>query len=135
MALSLVLVPAVQAALGRWGFGRTSRVLGRLSQGQEQQGGTVDAHRLAEAVGLVAARPVIGARCLGRSLVVWFLLRRRGVDARLVIGASAPTSGGLAAHAWVEVDGRPVNEAEDVGERFGRFDRARAPAVARALGP
>jgi hypothetical protein len=81
-----------------------------------------DARASAEAVGIVAGRPVIGARCLGRSLVLWFLLRRRGIDAELVIGADLPQDGALPAHAWVEVAGEPVNDAANVRERFGSFD-------------
>lgn len=69
----------------------------------------------------MAGRSVVGAPCLGRSLVLWFLLRRRGVDAELVIGAEAPRGGELPAHAWVEVAGEPVNDALDVRDRFGSF--------------
>ena len=71
---------------------------------------------------LVAGRAVVGARCLGRSLALWFILRRRGIDAEFVIGADAPQRGELQAHAWVEVAGVPVNDAPDVRKRFGGFD-------------
>ena len=54
--------------------------------------------------------------------MLWFLLRRRGIDAELVIGAAAPHAGELPAHAWVEAAGEPLNEAPDVRERFGSFD-------------
>jgi hypothetical protein len=70
----------------------------------------------------VAGRQIVGARCLGRSLVLWFLLRRRGIDAELVIGAEAPRNGSLPAHAWVEVSGEPVNDAPDVRARYGSFE-------------
>ena len=50
-------------------------------------------------------------RCLMRSLVLTGLLARRGVYAKLVIGVRPnPT---FAAHAWVEVDGLPVLEANE----------------------
>ena len=81
-----------------------------------------EARPAAEAVGSWPDDPSIGARCLGRSLVLWFLLRRRGIDAELVIGADMPRGGELPAHAWVEVAGEPVNDAPDVRERFGSFD-------------
>jgi hypothetical protein len=47
------------------------------------------------------------ARCLQRSAVATRLLRRRGVDADLVIGYRLPP---LRAHAWVEVAGEIVTE-------------------------
>ena len=46
------------------------------------------------------------SRCLMRSLVLTGMLARRGVYAKVVIGVRADPS--FAAHAWVEVDGRPV---------------------------
>lgn len=57
--------------------------------------------------------------CLRQSLLVWWLLRRKGVPAELCIGVRKQE--GLAAHAWVEVAGQPVNDAPDVAERFAPF--------------
>jgi len=58
--------------------------------------------------------------CLQRSFVVTCLLRRSGVPARLVMGAQKLP---FAAHAWVEVDGRPVNEETNVAAVYAVFDR------------
>jgi hypothetical protein len=118
---SLLLLPLVQLSLRRRGLTRTAGVLAGYSQRQAVPADPADARPLGEAVGLVAGRSLVGARCLGRSLVLWFLLRRRGVDAELVIGTEAPRDGELPAHAWVEVAGEPVNDALDVRERFGSF--------------
>lgn len=52
------------------------------------------------------------ATCLERALAGWAALRARGADARFVIGVR-PGSPQLLAHAWLEVDGRPVDERED----------------------
>ncbi len=46
------------------------------------------------------------ARCLARSLVMTRLLARRGVESTLVIGVARDEE--FQAHAWVEVEGRPV---------------------------
>jgi hypothetical protein len=119
---SLVLLPAVQLSLRFGGFKRTVRVLAARSERHAVPAHPHEARPAAEAVALVAGRSVIGARCLGRSLVLWFLLRRRGIDAELVIGAAMPRGGELPAHAWVEVAGEPVNDADDVRERFGSFE-------------
>jgi hypothetical protein len=56
-------------------------------------------------------------RCLRRSLVVVRLLARRGIAARLVIGAR--TGPDFLAHAWVEHDGEPVLSPLDGS--FGRL--------------
>jgi hypothetical protein len=52
-------------------------------------------------------------RCLVKSLVLFRLLRERGIPADLVIGLPDHRSGTIA-HAWVEVEGH------DVGPRPGR---------------
>lgn len=56
-------------------------------------------------------------RCLRRSLVVLRLLARRGIAARLVIGAR--TGPDFLAHAWVEHGGEPVLSPLDGS--FGRL--------------
>jgi Transglutaminase-like superfamily len=56
-------------------------------------------------------------RCLCRSLVLTRILARRGIPARLVIGAR--TSPGFLAHAWVECGGVPVLSSG--GGSFGRL--------------
>jgi hypothetical protein len=117
--LSLVLLPAIQLALRVRGFKWTARQLAAWSDSVARPPDVGGARATAEAVAIVAGRRVVGARCLGRSLLLWFLLRRGGCDAELHIGAGRPVAGTLPAHAWVEVAGQPVNDASDVRERFG----------------
>ena len=54
-----------------------------------------------------------GGACLTRSVALMYLLARRGRVTTLKIGARRIT-GGLAAHAWVEADGIPLNDPADV---------------------
>lgn len=61
-----------------------------------------------------------GANCLVRSVALYGVLRRTGVAAELRIGVGQTTPL-LEAHAWVEVDGAPVNDAADVGVRYAPF--------------
>jgi hypothetical protein len=70
-----------------------------------------------ESVSVVCGRRLTATRCLGRSMTLWFLLRRDGWDPELVLG-TAPAAGQLRAHAWVELDGAPLNEAVDPRRRF-----------------
>ncbi len=120
--MSLGLLPAVQLSLRVRGFRWTAGLLGAYSSRQPLPVNPDCAQPVVEAVQLVASRPVVGAKCLGRSLVLWFLLRRRGIDAQLVLGTERPRDGELPAHAWVEVDGIPVNDVADVRERYGSFE-------------
>lgn len=60
------------------------------------------------------------AKCLQRSAVVTRLLRRRGIDAQLVIGClPAP----MKSHAWVEVSGDVVCEHRPQLRHYRVLDR------------
>ncbi len=60
------------------------------------------------------------ALCLQRSAVTTCLLRSCGVPADMVIGAQKLP---FKAHAWVEVNGRAVNEGTDVQTIYGVWER------------
>jgi hypothetical protein len=74
-------------------------------------------------VRLAAERGLVRVNCLPHSLVLWWLLRRRGADAVLRFGVRK-TGAEIEAHAWVELDGAALNDDDDVHERFAAFDRA-----------
>ena len=58
--------------------------------------------------------------CLQRSAVTACLLKRYGVPAQMVIGAQQIP---FRAHAWVEVDGRVVNDKPYTPEMYAVLDR------------
>jgi hypothetical protein len=60
------------------------------------------------------------ALCLQRSFVTTYLLRKHGISAQLVLGAQRLP---FKAHAWVEVDGRAVNERSNVQATYAAWDR------------
>src|ERR1700733_8038736 len=76
--------------------------------------------RVCEAVSFVVCfywKPVL---CLQRAVVVTRLLRRCGVNAELVIGYRPSP---FFSHAWVEVDGRVVNDSPVYRERLLVLER------------
>jgi hypothetical protein len=73
--------------------------------------------RLGRIVGRVLDTLPTDSRCLIRSLVLTSLLSRRGVASTLVIGVRPGEDFG--AHAWLEVAGRPVQDAG--GTEFPRL--------------
>jgi len=60
------------------------------------------------------------ARCLQRSAATACLLKQYGVRAQMVIGAQQLP---FKAHAWVEVDGRVVNDKPYMREMYAVLDR------------
>jgi Transglutaminase-like superfamily len=80
------------------------------------------ARAIARMVALAARLGPYRANCLKRSVVTYWLLRRRGVDCDLRIGVRKE-SNQIEAHAWIECLGQPLSERVDIHERFPPFDR------------
>lgn len=74
----------------------------------------------ASIVNAAARRSPFPVTCLTRSIVLQDLLRERGAACDLRIGVQL-AGGTLAAHAWVESAGTPLNDAPDVASRFAPF--------------
>ena len=100
--LGLRLLPyrRVERLAGRWG---RSRSPGHDDVPWEE------IERLHWLVAVAAGRHPSAVSCLRRSLVLRALLARRGVTAELRFGVHADRPD-LHAHAWLEVNGRPVGE-------------------------
>ncbi len=58
--------------------------------------------------------------CLQRSAATAWLLKRYGVRAQMMIGAQQMP---FRAHAWVEVDGRVVNDKPYIREMYAVLDK------------
>jgi hypothetical protein len=85
------------------------------ARGSERRG--VNAEEIAETFARVVERHPLSTNCLHRALALHAVLMRRGVDARLRIGArrAAPHFPG---HAWVEAGGVALNEACSLDETW-----------------
>lgn len=79
-----------------------------------------DAKRICSAVALACVWYWKQALCLQRSAALACLLRSYGIRAQVVI-ASRPIP--FQAHAWVEVEGRVVNDKPDVQETYAVLER------------
>jgi len=124
LAQAWLLLPLCWLALGRFGLVAVHRAaLGGTRAGLRQ---ALDAARISELRSLVdiaARHSPAPATCLTRSLVLGWLLRRRGMPAQLRIGVRFVDQQ-LCAHAWLEYDGVPLNEQQAVVAQYSAFDRA-----------
>jgi hypothetical protein len=109
LALRVLGVARVRGALLRSTPATLKRVDVRLAQ------------ELGTLVNIAARRLPLASSCLVRSLSLEWALRRRGIACRLRIG-SRIEAGTFHAHAWVECDGIPVNDRDDIASRFGVFE-------------
>jgi Transglutaminase-like superfamily len=130
---SLVL-EAAAALAATWvglrvvGFRRWKPVLGwfvpeRVRPVQTADSAVLGAARAIARFEDAAARHLfLRTNCLERSLVLCWLLERRGIASRLRIGARKQ-EGRFEAHAWVEVDGTALNEAAEPHLHFAPFEQ------------
>jgi len=132
-----LLLPLTGIGLRWFGFRRSKELIEKFSlPAHAPQFLSADLQR---EMALRAARAVRSAElhgpanpnCLERSMTLWWLLRRDGVEGELHIGARKE-SGRFEAHAWVELDGQVLNDGADVHQHYARFD---APIAAAVAGP
>lgn len=124
---ALVLLPITGIGLRVMGFRRCKELIENLSvrEGQSQTLESVTANEMAvkitRAMRSVELHGLRAPNCLERSLLLWWLLRRAGIDGELHIGARK-NGARLEAHAWVELEGKVLNDSPDVHEHYARFD-------------
>jgi len=80
----------------------------------------IPAERTGRLLGLASRLHLLPMTCLVRALALRRMLERRGIPARLQIGAGK-TLNGIQAHAWVEVQGQAIGEPGDIPTRFATF--------------
>jgi hypothetical protein len=112
---------------------RVQRLTGTLGRSIERgrSAGRVDepaARRVARVVAMAARHTLAPNTCLHRSLALWWLLGRRGLDSQLKMGARLH-DGRLDAHAWVEHDGIVVNDDPEVTRGYTPLSSAAAKIV------
>jgi Transglutaminase-like superfamily len=124
---SLVLCLLSVIALRLIGFGRWKGILWAASSGGRNLAATTSARgdvSIAEAyasvVDMVARNTPWGlVTCLPRSLTLWWLLRRHGVESELRIGVRSEGER-IVAHAWVVCHDTVVGERDH--EQFEPFE-------------
>jgi hypothetical protein len=123
---AVVALPVLHLAARLGGLRAVRRLLPLRSGAPRALGGFAAGRHLAAPVATTAsALHLDGSSCVARATFLWWLLRRRGVAAEVVIG-SRRLDGRFEAHAWVEVGGAVVDDAPDIRERFAAFDGARS---------
>ena len=133
LASALALLPAVTVGLRLVGLRRLLAIVERLASERRRRaaGDPGGAARTAWLVETAARCCLPTPTCLAKSLVLFLVLRRRGLPAELVIGVTK-ARGPLEGHAWVRLGGA------NVGDPLSCIALARLPAerpVAVSLAP
>lgn len=137
LATCVAAIPPIAVGVRLLGLERTRSILERTTRRgspRDCNAGDADARarEVAWLVGIAARRGPVRGNCVHRALATWWLLRREGIDSTLKVGV-AKDGGRLAAHAWIERGGVPLNDGPDVAERYAPFERdfARGPESER----
>ena len=124
---ALLLLPITGIGLRVIGFQRCKELIEKLpvrdrpSRQLEEVAPNEMAGRIARAVRSAELHGPGAPNCLERSMLLWWLLRRGGIDGELHIGGRK--SGlRLEAHAWVELEGEVLNDSPEVHKHYARFD-------------
>jgi len=120
VATCTVLLFATDISLKALGLGRAVR-LARWIAGPARPAPEAPRRQISETarrIAIAAAFYPGRAQCLEQSLALFLLLRRRGIPAELRLGVQPFP---FVAHAWVEHEGRPINEQEDFVTRLAPF--------------
>lgn len=136
-----VLFLLTEAGLRAMGFRRWKKLVEHLlaperpPQALELDAQFEIARNIVRAVRSAELHGPVTPNCLERSMVLWFLLRRVGIEAELHIGARKNGTH-LEAHAWAELGGQVLNDNSDVHKHYARFDApiAAAEGDSRAAG-
>lgn len=117
----------VHVALAIVGYQRTKQWLEARSRHANARAVTEtelqSAHRLAHLASIAGRHGAISATCLRQSLLLYWILRRRGLQPVVRLGVRKSAGAALDAHAWVELDGHPLATAPIQHQPFAIPDR------------
>ncbi len=129
-----VILPLTEIGLRVFGFQRWKELIEKFSlpvsgaQSLPADAQRETAQRSARAVRSVQLHGPTTPNCLERSMTLWWMLRREGVDGELHIGARKQGDK-FEAHAWVELGGQVLNDGVEVHQHYARFDAPIAAAT------
>lgn len=131
------LLVSIRASLRMRGYGKTQKWLQRRAESHQHvsaREGPASRKYVDLACHMVKSAGYHGemqASCLEESLALWYLLRVAGLRPKLRIGVRK-SEAKFEAHAWIELDGVPLNEPEQSHKHYAAFD-AEFPAASAEI--
>lgn len=137
LAWAVFLLPILNLGLVVLGYYRLRRILEKIIPLKKHEPYLSDseiifqAGKIAGVVSIAADHGFIRASCLRKSLMVWTVLRTRGVQSDICFGVRV-TNSQLEAHAWVEYMHKVINDSESVIQEYSVL-RDEMPATTSGL--
>lgn len=112
------MVPLVVMSLRLFGIQKTVHILACFENGRpcSEEDSLNNARVLVRALKHTVQRAFWKGNCLSRSLVLHWMLKRRGFSSEFYIGVK--TAPKFRAHAWVEYKGVPLNAGKKVCNQY-----------------
>jgi Transglutaminase-like superfamily len=125
---AVALLPLIALSLHLRGFKKTREALQErrvpglpVERTKEQRAKAVE--KTCRMVRAAAHYGMVRPTCLVESLALWHLLDGQSIAAQLRIGVRK-LSRKFEAHAWVEVEGVALNQAQELHKHYAAFDSA-----------
>ncbi len=120
------LLPVIGISLRIRGYKKTQEWLRRRLRDQAGPWSSADdsherMERTCRMVRAAEHHGLVRSTCLQESLALWYLLRRQNISSSLRIGVRKG-SGKFEAHAWIEYEGRPLNQSEELHQHYFPFE-------------
>jgi hypothetical protein len=112
---SLFLLPFIHIGLSLIGYSRLCKMIEKITPLKPIRQQKIDfeindqAFQISQMVSIAARNGFFRATCLRRSLLIWWFLRRQGIDSKIRFGVRT-LKGQLEAHAWVEINTKVISE-------------------------
>jgi len=126
---AMSLLPIVALSLRMRGFKRTQKFIRRFipKESALAEPGVAEmekARGIARMVAVAAGHGAYRANCLKQSLVLWWMLARRGIKSEVVFGIQKEAVEKFNAHAWVECNRINLSDSDEVQQRFAAFQKS-----------
>lgn len=135
LAIILVSLPMVHLSIQLFGLNHTQAILNQFHKRSPLQPPSDTNLRIRRARHIMRYTRLHGpfkGNCLSRSLLMQLLLQNQGIRSQMIIGVRFDEHE-FKAHAWLERDGKPLNERMDVRQRFSVMESSRLPKETQFL--
>lgn len=121
--VALFTLPMIALSLKLSGFKQTKNRMSQIiprnkSDGSAKEHNLSHAKLISHAVSIAGNHGLFKANCLKQSLLLWWLLARRGIATELKLGAQKLPQKTFNAHAWVEYKGEALGNSSDFQHQF-----------------
>ena len=126
LLLSVFMLPLIAMLVRFSGYNRTKALLNkcistRSGHDNLQQAGSDQAYSIARMVSVASRYGPWRANCLKQSLLLWWLLARRGLESEIRFGVWKEADEDFEAHAWVEFNGFNLCDSDILQQKFRRL--------------